>query len=113
GTALLALVLFLLGGLSLAAKRRWGMLVTLTAPIVLTMLASALHRFPFHGRLLLFLVPSFLLLLSEGADLVGRRFGRTAMAVVVILLLVSTTVQSLNQIDRPRPRGFDSHGDQR
>ena len=77
------------------------------------MIASALHRYPFHGRQLLFLVPSFLLLLGEGADLVGRRLGRTAMAVVVVLLLVTTTVQSLDQIDRPRARGFDSHGDQR
>ena len=35
------------------------------------------------------------------------------MAVVVVLLLISTTVQSLDKIDRPRSRGFDSHGDQR
>ena len=46
GTALLALSLFLLGCLSLAARRRWGVLVALTAPIVLAMIASALHRFP-------------------------------------------------------------------
>ena len=89
------------------------MLVSLTAPIVLAMIASALHRFPFHGRLLLFLVPSFLLLLAEGADAVGRRLGRTALAVVVVLLLISSTLQSLDQIDRPRLRTFDSHGDQR
>ncbi len=113
GTALLALVLFTLGGLSLAAKRRGGVLVVLTAPIVLVMIASALHRFPFHGRLLLFLVPSFLLLMAEGADTVGRGLGRTALAVVVVLLLASATLQSLDQIDRPRARTFDSHGDQR
>jgi hypothetical protein len=113
GTALLALALFFLGCLSLAAKRRWGVLVTLTAPIVLALIASALHRYPFHGRQLLFLVPSFLLPLGEGADLVGRRLGRIAMAVVVVLLLITTTIQSLDQIDRPRSRTFDSHGDQR
>ncbi len=113
GTALLALALFTLGSFSLASKRRWGVLVALTAPIVLVMIASSLRRFPFHGRLLLFLVPSFLLLIAEGADAIGRRFGRTAMAVVVVLLLISPTVQSLDQIDRPRSRTFDSHGDQR
>lgn len=113
GTALLALALSILGGFSIAAKRRWGVLVVLTAPIVLAMIASALHRFPFHGRLLLFLVPSFLLLIAEGADAVGRRLGRTALAVVVVLLLCSATLQALETIDRPRVRVFDSHGDQR
>ncbi|MEJ7636591.1 MAG: hypothetical protein WKF75_01025 [Singulisphaera sp.] len=61
----------------------------------------------------MFLVPSFLLLMAEGADAVGRRLGRTALAVVVVLLLTSSTLQSLDQIDRPRARSFDSHGDQR
>ncbi len=112
-TALVALVLFLLGGLSLAAKRRWGVLAVLSAPVVLAMIASSWHRFPFHGRLLLFLVPSFLLLLAEGADAVGRRLGRTALAAVAVLLLISPTLQSLEMIDRQRMRIHDSHGDQR
>ncbi len=113
GTALLSLVLFAAGLLSWATKRRWGTLVVLSAPIALAMLASALHRYPFHGRLILYLVPSFLLPIVEGVDAVGRRCGRIALAALVALLLVSSSYEALDHIDRIRSRGFDSHGDQR
>jgi hypothetical protein len=113
GTALLSLVLFAVGLLSWATKRRWGTLVVLSAPIALAMLASALHRYPFHGRLILYLVPSFLLPMAEGVDAIGRRCGRLMMAALVALLLVSSSYEALDHIDRIRSRGFDSHGDQR
>jgi hypothetical protein len=113
GTALLSLALFAAGLISWATKRRWGTLVVLTAPIALAMLASALHRYPFHGRLILYLVPSFLLPMAEGVDAIGRRCGRLAMAALIALLLVSSSYEALDHIDRIRSRGFDSHGDQR
>ena len=65
-SAFLALGLFVLGGV--VAGRRWrGGLYLLLAPLLFALLASALHQYPFHGRLLLFLVPSVHLLVSEGA----------------------------------------------
>ena len=44
-------------------------------PVLFTLLASALHQYPFHGRLLLFLVPTIHLLVGEGAAALGRRGG--------------------------------------
>ena len=71
-TATLASVLALLGCLSLA--RRWpGGLFLVISPVLFALAASGLHQYPFHGRLLLYLVPSFLLPLSEGVAAIGRR----------------------------------------
>jgi hypothetical protein len=67
--------LLALGTASLAA-RRWQYLVLLLAPLVLVLAAAALHKYPFHGRLLLFLVPLLLLLLTEGIARVRRLLGR-------------------------------------
>jgi hypothetical protein len=43
-----------------------GLLLVLTFPAVLTLFASALHKYPFQGRLLLFLVPLILMCIGEG-----------------------------------------------
>ena len=45
------------------------------SPLVLALAASALHQYPFHGRLVLYLVPTYLLLLAEGVAAVGRPTG--------------------------------------
>jgi len=65
-SAFVALGLFVLGGFVLG--RRWlGGLWLVLAPVLFALSASALHQYPFHGRLLLFLVPTVHLLVSEGA----------------------------------------------
>jgi hypothetical protein len=43
-------------------------MLVLTAPFLLTLIASAFRKYPFSGRLLLFLVPLLLLLLAEGVE---------------------------------------------
>lgn len=45
----------------------------LLLPIVLTFLASGFHRYPFRGRLLLFLVPSAILLIAAGLGTIQRK----------------------------------------
>jgi Dolichyl-phosphate-mannose-protein mannosyltransferase len=60
--------LLVIGMISLA-YRRWQFLLLLVMPFFLTLIASALKKYPFNGRLLLFLLPLLLLLLAEG---VGR-----------------------------------------
>jgi hypothetical protein len=59
--------LLILGSISLAF-RRWQFMLVLLAPFLLTLTASALGRYPFSGRLLLFLIPLLLLFLAEGVD---------------------------------------------
>src|SRR5262249_8981347 len=89
-TAMLALVLAIAG--SALLLRRWpGGLYLLTAPVVFALAASALHQYPFHGRLLIFLVPSVHMLVSQGAAVIARRGGwRLALAMGAFLLYQPT-----------------------
>ena len=77
------------------------------------MLASALHRYPFHGRVLMFLVPSFLLPMAEGVAAIGRRCGSVVMAGLIAFLLVSAVGDAIYHVEYLRYRVFDTHGDQR
>jgi hypothetical protein len=58
---------FLIGFISMLSERRKEFSL-LVSPILLTLLASGLHKYPFSGRLLLFLVPNLLLLMAEGVE---------------------------------------------
>ncbi len=90
GSSFLALGLYTIGSATLA--RRWpGGLYLLTAPLLLTIAASALHQYPFHGRLLLFLVPSLHMLVGEGAAALTRRAGVVSTVVLGAFLLVQPT----------------------
>jgi hypothetical protein len=113
GSGLLALGLFALGVVSLWRRRAWGVLTLLLAPIALAMLASALHRYPFHGRVLMFLVPSFLLPIAEGVAAIGRRCGWMVMGGLTAFLLVAAVSDAIYAVEYLRYRVFDTHGDQR
>jgi len=67
---LLGAVLLALGVVHLARTRR-RLLVLLGAPILVTLLASALSFYPFKGRLIQFLVPPTLLLIGFGISGAG------------------------------------------
>ncbi len=70
-SGLVALGLFVGGALALGMT--WpGGLYLLLSPIVLALAASALRQYPFHGRLLLFLVPMVHLLVAQGAVTLAR-----------------------------------------
>src|SRR5262249_21996800 len=69
---LLLLVLALIGATSLR-RRRPARLVLLFGPLVLALIASALHRYPLGGRLLFFLVPCVWLLAARGISVLARR----------------------------------------
>ncbi len=53
------------------AFRRWQFALILFAPFLFTLSASALGKYPFGGRLLLFLVPLLFLLLANGVRQLG------------------------------------------
>ena len=109
-SALLASVLFLVGVAGLG--RRWpGGLWLLLGPIVFALAASALHQYPFHGRLLLFLVPAVHLLVAEGVA-AATCFGWPATFLARAFLLAQPTLEVLHhRLIMRRPRPFDSHGD--
>ena len=113
-TAMLALALWVAGAWSL--WRRWpGGLYLLTAPLVFAMAASALHQYPFHGRLLIFLVPAVHMLVAEGAAAVSRPGGWRLSAVLGAFLLFQPAVDALwyQFIQRLQHGSYDTHGDLR
>lgn len=113
-TAFLALTLAIVG--VVAIGRRWpGGLFLMTAPFALVMAASALRQYPFHGRLLIFLVPMVQMLVAQGAATLGRVGGpRFAIVLGAFLLIQPASDAVWHQFVRPLYHdGFDSHGDLR
>ena len=113
-SAFIALGLFLVG--SVALSRRWpGGLYLLISPIIFALAASALHQYPFHGRLLIFLTPSLHLLVGEGAAALtshGSRWLTPAIAAFLLFQPVSDVVWE-QFIPKQKHSGYDSHGDLR
>jgi hypothetical protein len=110
-TAVLASALAVIGCVSLG--RRWpGGLFLLVAPLFFAFLASALRQYPFHGRLIFFLVPTFLLLPSEGAAAIGRRTSwLVTLGLGAFLIYGQASEVFWHKIVQGRYRPFDSHGD--
>jgi hypothetical protein len=61
-------------------------LFLLLSPVVPTLLASGAHKYPFGGRLALFLVPPAVLLMAEGAAVI-RAAAQDYLAAVGVVLL--------------------------
>lgn len=83
----IAIFAFLGGGISLFYKSKATLLILLS-PIFVTFFAAYLHKYPFDGRLVLFLTPFFTLLIGEGAASIRRKTRYTSFAKVGILVLV-------------------------
>jgi hypothetical protein len=112
-TALLSSGLFVVGAVSLGARWRGG-LYLLLSPIAIALAASTLHQYPFHGRLLIFIVPSVHLLIAEGAYFLTRGLGPRATFLIGALLLAQPAFEAIEyRLVKPRTRSFDSHGDLR
>jgi hypothetical protein len=111
-SAFLALGLYLKGALALG--RRWrGGVYLLIGPVLVALLASALRQYPFHGRLLLFLVPTVHLLIGEGAATLRRSGGAILTVALAGLLLIQPANTALwnRLIQRRFHVMHDSHGD--
>jgi len=111
----LPLSLVLAGGVSLA-RRSWPAWAILVLPVALAIVASAMKRYPFHGRLILELVPAFFLLIAEGTerlrDLAAGR-ARLGYKAVLVVLLAYPCLASVYQAAGAAPRDFNRHGDLR
>jgi hypothetical protein len=110
-TATLVSVLAVLGCVSIV--RRWpGGLFLVISPVFLALMASGLHQYPFHGRLLLYLVPSFLLPLSEGVVAISRRTTwLLTLALAAFLIYGEAAEIAWHKAIQSRSRTFDTHGD--
>jgi hypothetical protein len=104
--------------LGVSGMRRLGRkdaaaLAILLAPAALALVAATARRYPFHGRLILWLAPAFLALIAEGAAQVRWRRGAAWLALVLALLLAYPVIDSLYQATPPHIREFNPHGDLR
>ena len=110
-TALLASLMALIGCLSLGW--RWaGGLFLLISPLVLALAASGLHHYPFHGRLLFALVPTFLFLLCEGVAAIGRHSSWLVTLILAGCFLYGEAAEVFwHKAIQARMRTFDTHGD--
>jgi hypothetical protein len=98
-------------GVDSLARRDPEACAMLVAPVLLALLASGLGRFPFSGRVILFVVPVLLLFIGEGIDRVRRLTWSATPAITLVLVgvlvfdpLVSQTLRLLRPrtIDDPR-----------
>jgi hypothetical protein len=112
-SAFLAAGLFLTGCLSLAATNRAGRMYLLTAPILVALLASGMHQYPFHCRLILFLAPLVHLLVAEGTATITRTGRGWLTLALALFLLVSPATDCLwhHLIQKRTHSGYDTHGD--
>lgn len=100
-------------GARLIARRRPAALALLLMPAALALAAAAMHRYPFHGRLIVWLAPAFFALIAEGLDEIRWRWGRARFAFALALLLIYPTFDALYQAIPPHTRDFNPHGDLR
>ncbi len=80
-----AIFAFLVGCASLHRRKT---LLILLSPLFVTYFAAYLHKYPFDGRLVLFLVPFVTLLVGEGTAVIRRKTHSTSFAKIGILVLV-------------------------
>ena len=84
----IGLVLFGVGVVSLFRTKKDHALMFFFA-ILIALLAAALHKYPFRGRLLLFLVPAVLIFVVQGLLSVGRKSPKSfSLALIIILGLL-------------------------
>jgi len=80
----LAAFVFLAGFVSVCINKKKYLLVLLS-PIPFALMASALHKYPFSDRLLLFIVPSLLVFVAEGISRIWPRAPLIGFALLVLL----------------------------
>lgn len=83
-------------------------------PILLAFCAAAWRRYPFHGRCVLFLLPSLLILIAAGAERLTRARPRWLRWLLCGLLLANPVWRDAANLTEPRYRsGLHPHGDRR
>lgn len=86
-----AIVVFIIGSVVFFRKNKQLFLV-LMSPLVMTLAAAYLHKYPFRVRLILFLTPFFILVIAEGGAFLISQFGKHNKIKRVLGLLISALV---------------------
>ncbi len=88
----LVVPIYLLGLWGFWREKKWQWVLALTIPIALNVIVSGFQKYPFHGRLILYLLPLVLVILGKGVDLLigfirNRIFANIAFIALILLLL--------------------------
>lgn len=110
-SAFLGLGLAVAGGVLLG--RRGGAVGRLGIPVALALVVGACRLYPFHGRLILFLVPVAYLLMAEGLAGAGRFVGPRGRIVLAAFVFFWPVVELLGPLLEERNRPFSPFGDLR
>ena len=95
--------LFLIGIWGLI-KSRWEVAVALVLPAFFALAASAVQKYPYAGRLLLFLAPMMILGVAYGAGMLLDAVWKSQPAVAVVLLgilLAAPVLETVQELRRP------------
>ena len=78
-------LVFIVGCFALLRQRR-AHLMMLIAPLLLTLLASGVHKYPFGRRLLLFTVPLILIVIAYGIDFLIKRARLVGLSILIVAI---------------------------
>jgi hypothetical protein len=76
----------------------------LTLPVLMALVASGLHKYPFGGRLILYIVPTLLIFIAEGVDQVihyTKHTGRIVGISLCVLLLYHPVFKAASRLWNP------------
>ncbi len=76
----------------------------LIMPLILTVVAAFLHKYPFHGRFLLFAIPILFIFIAEGFTFLFERkiFGSILSISLLLLVLVQPISEACLHVINPR-----------
>lgn len=80
--------IYILGLWGFLKEKNWQWALFLTIPIGLNMIASGFQKFPFHGRLILYLLPLIFIVQGKGVDTAIDRIQNRAIANCVFIGLM-------------------------
>ncbi len=89
---ILVIPIYLFGLWAFWKEKKWQWILVLTVPIGINIVVSGFQKYPFHGRLILYLLPLVLIVLGKGIDFLinlirNRVFANIAYAALILLLL--------------------------
>lgn len=100
----IAALAFIIGCATMYSEDRDKFFLVIS-PVVFTLLATAMHKYPFKGRLILFLVPFFLLFIAKGIEEVWNKTKNNSALIWIsfagILLLYPLMWSSYHVIKPP------------
>ena len=85
---ILVIPIYMLGLWGFLREKNWQWAAVLTIPIGLNMIASGFQKFPFHGRLILYLLPLVFVMLGKGIDALIEKIPNRTFANLVFLGLI-------------------------